>query len=272
MKNILLLIFLLSVSSLAAQQPINPKAPKIQFDQETLDYGTIEYGSSGHRELKITNIGKEPLIISAVYGSDGGFYVHSFSKEPVAPGKSTVIKFNYDTKRYGSFTRSITVISNADEPSKTIVAKGQVRIPAVKDSVVIQQKAAEPVFPPVNPNAPKIQFDPEILDYGTIEKDANGMREIKCTNTGKEPLILIDVKTSCGCLVASYPKEPLAAGKSCIIQVKYDTKRTGPFQKTITVISNTEEKTHVIKVKGVVNPPLVEEVIQRPNDNVKGKD
>lgn len=107
-----------------------------------------------------------------------------------------------------------------------------------------------------NPNGAKIQFDSEIADYGTIEQGADGRREFKFKNVGKEPLIISDVKSSCGCLVASAPKEPIAPGKSAIITATYDTKRVGRFEKTITVNSNDAERPSlVLKVKGEVLAP-----------------
>ncbi len=104
----------------------------------------------------------------------------------------------------------------------------------------------------VNPNIPKIKFETETVDYGTIEKGSNGLREFKFTNIGKDPLILSNVQTSCGCLVAVWPKEPVKSGASGIIKIKYDTNRIGPFTKTVTVTSNAEEPSKIIKIKGIV--------------------
>ncbi len=47
-----------------------------------------------------------------------------------------------------------------------------------------------------NPNAPIVTFDKVVHDYGTIEQHADGNCEFKFTNTGKEPLILSNVRSS----------------------------------------------------------------------------
>lgn len=47
-----------------------------------------------------------------------------------------------------------------------------------------------------NPNAPEITFENLVHDYGTLQKGADGNTEFVFTNTGKEPLILSEVKTS----------------------------------------------------------------------------
>ncbi|HQF29733.1 MAG TPA: DUF1573 domain-containing protein, partial [Bacteroidia bacterium] len=75
----------------------------------------------------------------------------------------------------------------------------------------------------------------------------------KFTNTGKEPLLITDCKGSCGCTVPKWSKEPVTKGQSGYINVSYDTKRQGPFTKTVTVTSNAGKgMTKVLTIKGVV--------------------
>jgi hypothetical protein len=58
--------------------------------------------------------------------------------------------------------------------------------------------------------------------------------------------------------VPKCPKEPVLPGEKGVINVKYDTKRTGSFTKTVTVSSNAKSGTKVLKIKGTVNPPKPE--------------
>lgn len=103
-----------------------------------------------------------------------------------------------------------------------------------------------------NPNAPKINFAKEVINYGTIEKGANGVRNFEFTNAGKEPLIITKAKGSCGCTVPSWPKKPIAPGEKAKIKVKYDTKRVGPINKSVTVHSNAATPVKVLRIKGKV--------------------
>lgn len=119
--------------------------------------------------------------------------------------------------------------------------------------VAIGANAQETTTPnPVNPNAPKFKFETEVVDYGTIEHSANGDREFKFTNVGKEPLIISNAVGSCGCTTPQWPKEPIKPGGTGIVKVHYDTNRPGTFEKTITLTSNADTPTKVIKIKGVV--------------------
>ncbi len=100
--------------------------------------------------------------------------------------------------------------------------------------------------------AAKIEFKAETVDYGVIEKGSDGVRVFEFTNTGTAPLIISKVSSSCGCTIPKKPEEAILPGKTGEIQVKYDTKRVGPIRKAITVISNADTPTKVLKIKGEV--------------------
>jgi hypothetical protein len=106
----------------------------------------------------------------------------------------------------------------------------------------------------VNPKAADIKFNSLEIDYGTIEHNADGNREFKFKNVGKEPLIIANCQGSCGCTVPTWPKEPIMPGKSGIIKVKYATDRVGHFQKNVTVTSNAKVEKVVLTIKGDVKP------------------
>lgn len=95
-----------------------------------------------------------------------------------------------------------------------------------------------------------ISFTETLHDYGTIKKGSEGTYVFTFTNTGNIPLVLTNVRSSCGCTTPSWPKEPIAPGATGEIKVKYNTNSVGGFQKTITVFSNA--KTVVLTIKGSV--------------------
>ena len=106
----------------------------------------------------------------------------------------------------------------------------------------------------VNPNAPEIQFEQNVIDYGTIEQGTDGNRIFVFTNTGKEPLILTNVRASCGCTTPKWTRNPIAPGEKGEIMVHYDTNRMGNFHKTITVTSNAKTANTTLTIKGKVMP------------------
>jgi len=111
-----------------------------------------------------------------------------------------------------------------------------------------------------NPNAPEIKFDESVVtkngsivyDYGKIYKNSDGTCQFTFENTGKEPLVLSKVRSSCGCTVPEWPRKPILPGKKATIDVEYDTRKPGRFHKTITIYSNAERSPIVARIKGEV--------------------
>ncbi len=103
--------------------------------------------------------------------------------------------------------------------------------------------------------AAKIEFKSDTVDYGEILKGADGIRVFEFTNTGSAPLVISQVSSSCGCTIPKKPEAPIMPGKTGEIQVKYDTNRVGPIRKAITVISNADTPTVVLKIKGEIKAP-----------------
>ena len=102
------------------------------------------------------------------------------------------------------------------------------------------------------PEEPFIKFNKKVHNYGTIYQKGDGSYEFKFTNTGKEPLALTAVRSSCGCTVPKWPRKPVMPGETAKIKVTYDTRRLGPINKQITVRSNAKNGTIVLKIKGKV--------------------
>ena len=106
-----------------------------------------------------------------------------------------------------------------------------------------------------NSNDSEITFKDGLeFDFGKIPFNSEGIHEFVFKNTGKVPLLINNVKTSCGCTVPTYPKEPVEVKATEKISVKYDTKRVGNFHKTITVYSNSKNSPVTLQIKGEVLP------------------
>lgn len=98
----------------------------------------------------------------------------------------------------------------------------------------------------------KIEFKQQVIDYGEIAKGSDGVRVFEFTNTGNVPLVISNVRSSCGCTIPKKPEDPIAPGETGVIEVKYDTNRVGPIRKTVTVQSNADTPTVAVKIKGKV--------------------
>ena len=102
-------------------------------------------------------------------------------------------------------------------------------------------------------DGPKISFTEQEHNYGTLQKGGDGNCEFVFTNEGNEPLILSNVKASCGCTVPTWTKEPIMPGQTGSIKVRYNTNNIGAFTKTITVTSNAVNTPRLtLKIRGKV--------------------
>ncbi|SHH74973.1 DUF1573 domain-containing protein [Wenyingzhuangia marina] len=99
---------------------------------------------------------------------------------------------------------------------------------------------------------PVMQFEKEVIDYGTIARNSDKIRYLNIKNIGSAPLIIESVKGSCGCTVPTKPEEPIMPGKSGQIKISYATDRVGRISRSITIISNATEKPKVVRVIGEV--------------------
>lgn len=119
--------------------------------------------------------------------------------------------------------------------------------------VVNAQKSMGPEFSP----------DATTVDFGEVDNTKDpGFRVLKFKNTGSAPLMITNAVGSCGCTIPEWPKEPIKAGGTAEIKIKYDITRIGTISKTVTITTNEEEskdangnpiyKNHVIQVKGNV--------------------
>lgn len=106
----------------------------------------------------------------------------------------------------------------------------------------------------------EITFESLEYDYGNIYKGDNGECEFKFKNTGKAPLTITNCRASCGCTVPSWPKDPIAPGKTAVIKVKYDTNRIGTINKSITVSSDAINNSVVLHIKGYISEKPAESV------------
>ena len=99
-----------------------------------------------------------------------------------------------------------------------------------------------------------IEFDTLSHNYGEILFNSDGEFEFVFTNTGEAPLIVSHVKSTCGCTVPEWSKEPITAGEEGSIRVSYDTHRVGAFAKSIYVYSNAENGVIKLMISGKVKP------------------
>ncbi len=126
--NIHLLFIILFLPVIYCKAQSNTRAdslgPMIQFESDTINYGTIPHNSDPYRTVKFTNKGSAPLLIENVMGDV--VYPVKYPKTPVLPQQTEKIKVSYPTDRIGPFINFIVISCNGNPNQKMIFVKGRV--------------------------------------------------------------------------------------------------------------------------------------------------
>lgn len=100
-----------------------------------------------------------------------------------------------------------------------------------------------------------LKFETESHDFGTLAEGPVATYSFKLTNTGNAPVVISRAMASCGCTTPEWSKDPIMPGATSEIKVGYNTSgRPGAFKKTITVTSNAENSTVILRINGTVTP------------------
>jgi len=105
-----------------------------------------------------------------------------------------------------------------------------------------------------NGESPIFTFEQDTYEFGTVEAGTKVEHDFVFNNSGKTPLIIANVRASCGCTTPEYPKTPIKPGESGVIKVVFDSQnQVGIQHKIITIQSNAQPSTTILHLKGKVN-------------------
>lgn len=148
---------------------------------------------------------------------------------------------------FSSDDRFQTFLLDAD--NRVVIIGNPVHNSAIKDLYLKQVTGKEyPVAKKIQTTAEAVNSE---INFGSLHKKEAKTEIVKIRNTGKAPLIIVDVNTSCGCTTARYDKTPAQPGDMLKIEIKMTPEESGFFNKTVTVRCNTN-KPIIMTIKGNV--------------------
>jgi len=169
--------------------------------------------------------------------------------ETLEPGQEGIIALTYDAVAKGQFgsvyDHFILLTNDTLMPEKRIICAPNIQ----EDfSTWTEEQMA---------NAPKIAFENENYDFGTVDPDTKVTHSFVFANDGQSDLIIRKSKSSCGCTATTPEKTTLKPGESSKIDIVFNTKnRKGKQHKTVTVIANDPEKSKtILHINGVIKEP-----------------
>ncbi len=103
---------------------------------------------------------------------------------------------------------------------------------------------------------PAFSFNETLHNFGEIQEENGKVSyQFDFTNTGGQPIVIHNVRASCGCTSPEWTKQPIAPGGKGYVKATFDpSNRPGNFNKTITVTANTETPNTVLRITGKVLP------------------
>lgn len=102
----------------------------------------------------------------------------------------------------------------------------------------------------------EIWFEENLHDYGEMLQDSDGSWSFVFKNVGKETIVINRVRSTCGCTVPEWPREPIEPGSAGQITVIYNTATTGTFLKSVYVYSTAANSPVKLQIKGKVVPAV----------------
>ena len=201
---------------------------ELKFEKETHDFGTIAEGTQATYEFKVTNVGNQPVVIANVQPSCG-CTTPDWTKEPIMPGKSGVIKTVYNSAgRPGPFHKSISITSNSIKPNAVIFIKGEVGPKDLKTSYTPEQKE----------NSPRLAVGKTSYSFGKLEKGQKAVAKFIVKNTGRQDLIIKGVKANCNCVSYKISQPAIKAGQQAVLELTYIPTALKEQNEVVTVLSN----------------------------------
>jgi len=220
----------------------------MQFEKDLHDFGNVPEGTMATHEFRFKNTGNQPIIISNVQASCG-CTTPDWTKTPVMPGKTGIIKAMYSSAgRPGVFNKTVTVTSNAAEPSKVLSIKGTV---LTKDEI-------KPTLTPAQlAKSPHMVLDRTTHDFGKMEAGQQPTTRFTVRNTGKTELVLGTLTSSCYCVGYKTPPAPIAPGQSAVIELVYSQRQLGQVSDAVTISSNDLSGDAKVTLKATIVKDLV---------------
>lgn len=98
----------------------------------------------------------------------------------------------------------------------------------------------------------RVEVSEPVIDMGRVRGSAPASVAFILRNTGSAPFVLTASSVDCGCLSVTYDKKPVAAGEKITVNVRFEPKEDGMFEKTVKLYGNMQDSPLILKIKGRV--------------------
>lgn len=264
MKKLIFLITLIFISSAIFSQTLETSSKTGKANTKTVKASSKTAKAQAKADARAARARAKAAKADAKAAKANAKVVKANAKAKKANVKAT--KLSAKTSKTNTKTTTLnTKTSKTTKTNKKVTKLSTNTSKTSSKPVKLSTQKAKPQLQEKEVNGPKIKFNKTTHNYGEIYTGSDGKCVFEFTNTGNEPLILTKPRSSCGCTVPTWPREPILPGESNKIVVTYNTHHNGSFNKTVTVYSNAvNNKNVVLRIKGKVVP--------KPKDDLPVKD
>lgn len=235
MNKLFATLLLISLSIFSYGQGI------ITFEKKTHDFGEIKEGSIATYEFVFTNTGNQPVVIDKAKPSCG-CTTPFYTRKPVQPGEKGSIKASFKSAgRPGSFNKSITIYSNAQEGAIVLFIKGKVNgrnsIPkTVNNNTTVKNTNTAQL-------KPKLTLDKDKFNFGRLENRSAKSERFVIKNTGKSTLKILGYASMCQCIRYEITTSKIRPGSAAILTLTYIPQEATDLKEVFTIYSDDPDNT-----------------------------
>ncbi|MVN78724.1 DUF1573 domain-containing protein [Hymenobacter sp. HMF4947] len=201
----------------------------LTFESTDHDFGKVPEGTMATYEFKFKNTGNQPIVIASAQASCG-CTTPEWTKAPVMPGKSGVIKAVYNSAgRPGVFAKTVTVMSNATDSNKILSLKG---------TVLTKEELRATLTPAQLAASPRLVLERSSYDFGRIEVGQQSIARIGVRNNGPKDLVLSTLSSPCYCVGYRAAPAPIKPGQSVVVELVYAQRTVGAAAEEVKISSN----------------------------------
>ena len=222
----------LSVSVIVQAAPV----PALVVQETAIDFGTVAFAQPIQQTITITNTGTAPLEITGIESDVPGltFDTSMFTLEPNGSQRVTV---TFPSSTEGTFSGSITILSNDPDRAKHTLSISVIVQPLPAPAITVQQTS---------------------VDFGTVAFAQSVQKTFTITNTGTADLEITGIESDVSGLTFDTTTFTLEPGGSRTVTVTFPSSTEGTFSGSITILSNDLDRaTQTLSVSGIVQPQPV---------------
>ena len=202
-------------------------SPVITLNPVSLSFGDVTTNTGKQLEIIVRNTGDETLKISTITSSDPAFTVSS-SATTLLPNEEGIALVTFSPLQEKNYSGTLTIQSNATEKTKTVTVKGR----------------------GVAPPRPVITLYPASLSFGNVTPNTSELQQIIIKNTGNAMLEISSVTSLNPAFTVSCAVSTLLPNEEEIMNVTFSPTQEMSYSGTLTIQSNTAEKTNTVPLTG----------------------